>query len=88
MTNTIAIRRLALKPQQAETIKAAFVTLHDLHASAVPQRYTLLTVDQAGAIYRYEGLNSGFKTDLPVDSDGLVIDYPGFFRRIWTRSIK
>lgn len=87
-TNTLAIRRLALKLQQAKEINAIFVTLPDLSVSAVPQRYTLLTTDQAGAIYRYEGLNSGFRTDLPVDSDGLVIEYPGFFKRIWTRSIK
>ena len=85
-TNTLAIRRLALKPQQAETIQAAFVTLPGLKVIAVPQRYTFRTLDQNGAVYHYEGLNSGFKTDLPVDSDGLVIDYPGLARRIWKKS--
>jgi putative ribosome biogenesis GTPase RsgA len=34
-------------------------------------------VGQNGALYHYEGLDTGFQTDLPVDSDGLVIDYPG-----------
>jgi hypothetical protein len=86
-TNTLAIRRLALKPEQAETILVAFVTLPDLKVTAVPQRYTLRTVDQNGAFYHYEGLDSGFQTDLPVDSDGLVIDYPGIANRIWKRPL-
>ncbi len=34
-------------------------------------------------IWRKPGLASGFSAELPVDSDGLVIDYPGLFKRIW-----
>ena len=86
-TNTLPIRRLALKPEQAETIQAAFVTLPDLKVTAVPQRYTLRKMDQNGALYHYEGLDSGFQTDLPVDSEGLVIDYPEIANRIWKRSL-
>ena len=86
-TNTLAIRRLTLKPEQAETIQAAFVTLPDLNGIPVPQRYTLRSMDQNGALYHYEGLDSGFQTDLPVDPDGLVIDYPGIANRIWKRSL-
>jgi hypothetical protein len=86
-TNTLAIRRLALKPGQAESIQAAFVTLPDLIAVPVPQRYTLRTADQNGALYHYEGLDTGFEADLPVDSDGLVINYPGIANRIWKRSL-
>jgi hypothetical protein len=29
------------------------------------------------------GLESGFRAELPVDRDGLVIDYPGLFKRVW-----
>ena len=41
------------------------------------QRYTCL----GGERYRYEGLFRHFSTGLEVDPDGLVIDYPGYFRR-------
>ena len=81
-TNTIAIRRLGLKPKEVQTIRACFVSLPDLQVSAVPQRYTLQNLNDLGAMYLYEGLTSGFKTDLPIDQNGFVIDYPQFFRRI------
>ena len=43
------------------------------------QRYTALT---PGSLYRFESPGSGFTADLPVDEDGLVLDYPGLFRRL------
>ena len=35
-------------------------------------------------IYRYEdeGQFKGSDTDLPVDAEGLVLDYPGLFKRV------
>jgi hypothetical protein len=56
-----------------------------MEINAVEQRYTLLETNAQGGRYRYESLSSGFQTDLPVDSDGLVIEYPKFFKRIWAR---
>ena len=35
-----------------------------------------------GGLYRFESLSSGFRADIPVDGDGLVLDYPGVFRRV------
>ena len=32
--------------------------------------------------YSYEGLFRGYVGELPVDADGLVLDYPGTFRRV------
>jgi hypothetical protein len=84
-TNTLAIRRLALRPGETGKIDVAFINVPDLKVSAVQQRYTLLRATPEGGLYRYESLASGFTTELPVDSDGLVIEYPRFFRRIWTR---
>ena len=44
-----------------------------------------LEVGSNGGIYKYEdeGLFQGFTADLPVDSGGLVTDYPKLFRRVW-----
>ena len=87
-TNTIPIRRLHLKQEQPETIRVAFVHLPGLAVTPTNQRYTLLRSDSAGELYRYEGLDSGFQTELPVDSDGLVIVYPELAKRIWISSEK
>ncbi|HEU4387801.1 MAG TPA: putative glycolipid-binding domain-containing protein [Blastocatellia bacterium] len=82
-TNTIAIRRLALKQGGSAETKVAFIGVPDLTVTGVQQRYTFLKTTPEGSLYRYEGLSSGFSTELPVDHDGLVIQYPKFFRRVW-----
>lgn len=83
-TNTLAIRRLALQEGDAKTIQVAFVNLPELKITPVKQRYTLLKTNPDGSVYRYEGLDSGYTVELPVDTDGLVIDYPEFFKRVWS----
>jgi hypothetical protein len=47
-------------------------------------RYARLNTGEGGAItYRFVSLDGGFRADLPVDPDGLVLDYPGRFRRVF-----
>lgn len=84
-TNTLAIRRLVLEKGESADIRVGFINVPDLEVSAVPQRYTFLDTTAQGRLYRYESLSSGFTTELPVDADGLVIEYPKFFRRVWAR---
>jgi hypothetical protein len=84
-TNTLAIRRLTLKLNDSAEIKAVFINPLDMSVSAARQQYTFLRKTSNGALYRYESLDSGFTAELPVDSDGLVIEYPKFFRRVWAR---
>lgn len=88
-TNTLPIRRLDLPPGRGETIRVAYVRLPALTVEPVTQRYTCLARDRAaggaGGLYRYEALQDGtatFTADLAVDADGVVIDYPGFYRRV------
>jgi hypothetical protein len=50
-----------------------------LDVRAVDQRYTCLQTSAHGAVYRFE--SGDFSADLSVDRDGLVIDYPGGWRR-------
>ena len=33
-------------------------------------------------LYRYEAVDRSFSADLPVDEDGVVLDYPTLFDRI------
>lgn len=83
-TNTLAIRRLALQPGEVQEISVVYVSVPDLEVRAVPQRYTCLELNSQGGIYRYEGLYRNFTVELLVDRDGLVIEYPQMFRRIWS----
>lgn len=81
-TNTLPIRRLNLAAGESRNILVAYVPLPegagDFAARPVGQRYTCL---EAGRRYRYEGLDSGFTAELAVDAAGVVLDYPGLFRR-------
>jgi hypothetical protein len=79
-TNTLPIRRLGLQPGEAADIRAVYVQpTPSLEIDTSEQRYTRLD-PHAGAEYRYQ--SGSFTADLAVDSDGIVIDYPG----LWTRS--
>lgn len=78
-TNTLAIRRLKLKPGQRADLKVLYVSVPSLQIRAVDQRYACID----NATVTYEGLFRNFSADLPLDADGLVIDYPGTFRRVY-----
>ncbi|QYO62471.1 putative glycolipid-binding domain-containing protein [Leptolyngbya sp. 7M] len=83
-TNTLAIRRLALQPGDSCDLTVVYVAVPEMQVRAVPQRYTCLEINSQGGIYRYEALTRNFSVDLLVDRDGLVIEYPQTFRRIWS----
>ncbi len=81
-TNTLPIRRLSLQPGQSADLLVAYITVPELEVRMMPQRYSCLEHRADGGLYRYESLNSGFTRDLSVDAQGLVIDYPGIWKRI------
>lgn len=82
-TNTLPIRRLALNTSQSVDILVAYIAVPELEVRLAPQRYTCLESNADGGLYRYESLTSGFTRDLRVDAQGLVIDYPGIWKRIY-----
>ena len=81
-TNTLPIRRLGLKPGESEELTVTYIRVPELLVGPERQRYGCLEAD--GGFYRFEALPSGFTAELPVDAEGLVIDYPGLFRRVWS----
>ena len=85
-TNTLPIKRLSLKPGEAEEIAVVYVNVPELSLSKFGQRYTCLSKDKDGGIYKYESLDSGFTSELKVDAEGLVLDYPGIFKLVWKRT--
>lgn len=88
-TNTLPIRRLELEPGESAELRVAYVDVPELAIGPARQRYECLEERASGGLYRFETppietLPSGFTAQLPVDVDGLVIDYPGLFRRAWS----
>src|SRR6185369_13060408 len=79
-TNTLPIRRLNLIAGQHADIRVVYLRFPDLSLSIDRQRYTCLKSGQ----YRYESLDTEFTRDIDVDTDGLIVTYPGLFRRVLT----
>jgi uncharacterized protein len=81
-TNTLPIRRLGLAPTESAELSVAYFEGTELQAWPEPQRYTCLERSEGGGLYRFLNLDGGFTADLPVDADGLVLDYPRLFKRV------
>ena len=81
-TNTLPIRRLDLGVGEYEDIDVAYVDATGMKVERARQRYTCLSLGEEGGLYRYEAPDSGFTADLPVDADGLMLDYPEAFCRV------
>lgn len=77
-TNTLPIRRLKLRDGESKEIAAVYVLVSPLKVSLDRQRYTRLDRRH----YRYESVDSDFQRDIEIDSNGLVMNYPGLFRRV------
>lgn len=78
-TNSFPIRRCAMHIGQRREFRMAWVCAPEMTVQAQPQAYTRLS----DRLYLFESLNgSGFKAELAVDEDGIVLDYPGLFQRV------
>lgn len=77
-TNTLPIRRLALAAGERQVIDVAYVHIPELRVEKTAQAYTRL----GPHAWRFESLADGFQAELEVDDDGLVVHYPGLFRRL------
>lgn len=78
-TNTLPICRLNLKADQHEDILAAYVSVPELVVTVDPQRYICI---EPGRLYRFESSGGDFVRDIRVDENGLVVEYPGLFKRV------
>lgn len=78
-TNTLPIRRLNLRANQHEDILVAYVSVPELAVTSDPQRYICI---EPGTLYRFESSGGEFVRDIRVDENGLVVEYPGLFKRV------
>jgi hypothetical protein len=78
-TNSFPIRRESMAVGERREFLIAWVFAPDLSVQPQRQAYTR-TADRH---YLFESLDgSGFRVDLSVDEDGIVLDYPAYFRRV------
>jgi hypothetical protein len=78
-TNSFPIRRESMAVGERRQFRVAWISAPDLTVEPQSQASTRL----AERLYLFENLDgSGFRAELPVDEDGIVLDYPGLFRRI------
>jgi hypothetical protein len=75
-TNMLPIKRLSLKVGQSNEVVAAWIRFPELEVRRLKQKYSRLGQTR----YRYES-GTGFAAELEVDSHGLVVDYPGGWKR-------
>ena len=78
-TNTFPIRRQPMAVGERREFIMAWVSAPELSVRPLRQAYTRLS----DRLYLFENLDgSGFRAELPVDEDDVVLDYQGVFRRI------
>ena len=78
-TNTLPIRRCQWANGQSRTFSMAFISVPDLIASKVQQRYTCIEEKKK---FLFETLPPDFQAELTVDTHGIVVDYPGLFQAL------
>ena len=79
-TNSLPINRLNLAVGVSKEIEVVYFDLPTNNFKPSKQRYTNL----GNGVYKYESLESGFTANLQVDSDGLVLNYPGIWHRVFS----
>lgn len=78
-TNSFPIRRERMAVGERRQFRMAWIFGPDLSVRPQPQAYTRI----AENLYCFENLDgSGFNVELPVDDEGIVVDYPRLFRRV------
>jgi len=85
-TNTFPINRLKLSLHESRAIAVVYFKIPGLTFSKLDQRYTFIAQEKDHKVYKYESLDSGFTSEIKVDADGLVTDYPGIFKMAWKQT--
>lgn len=84
LTNTMPILRHQLHRQPGDhTFLMAFIEVPSLRVVSSRQRYTHLHQTDSGAVVRYR--SGSFQSDLTIDADGFVVEYPKLGRRVEPR---
>ena len=77
-TNTLPIRRERWEIGQSREFAMLYIPFDDF----VPRLDRQIYICLAPRLFRYQAVDRSFEAELPVDEDGLVLDYPSLFERI------
>lgn len=77
-TNTLPINRLSQKLKERTRIDVVYFDLDEWNFRNTQQYYTHISKN----LYRYENIETDYNAEIPTDSEGYVINYPGLFNRI------
>lgn len=77
-TNTLPINNLTLTENHPQKIEVIYIDILNNHIKPAKQQYT----QTSPTGYLYENIETDFKANILVDEDGLVIHYPGLFKKI------
>jgi hypothetical protein len=78
LTNSIPIRQLTFTTKKSQKIKVLYIDATKFEVRIVEQVYSRLD----DHTYHYQDIEvADFAADIVVDDEGLVIAYPGLFRR-------
>lgn len=78
-TNSLPINRLQLTKGEGQDIRVVYVDVRNGVIKTVKQRY----LNKGNQIYKYENEDSGYISELIIDKDGYVVDYPGIWQQIY-----
>jgi hypothetical protein len=71
----LTLRRLALEPREVRIVNVASITIPELDVRLIEHRYTFLAVDAHTRRYRWENFDSGERSVITLDADGVVTAY-------------
>ncbi|RVU01734.1 hypothetical protein EOD41_07175 [Mucilaginibacter limnophilus] len=78
-TNTLAVKSLELKAGESKTITVLYIDVVEHQTSVQTQTYTRLNENT----YRFETADKSFTADIIFDDEGLVVNYPQLFERVY-----
>lgn len=79
LTNTLPINRLKLSEKEERQFKVLYVDVLGRKTMPVQQKYIRLSQTE----YKYENVPNDFESVITVDDLGLVLEYPGLFKRTY-----
>lgn len=82
-TNTIPIRRMNLEKGESHKINVIYIDAINFMIRPVIQCYTYLSEKNNVHKYLYENLSSGFTSEIYVDDNGFIIEYPELYKRVF-----
>ncbi|WP_408009336.1 putative glycolipid-binding domain-containing protein [Pseudalkalibacillus sp. A8] len=78
-SNSLPINRLDWEVNQMREFEMVYIAIPSLQMKKVPQRYTFVEQKNNVQVFQYE--SPTYQSLISVDDKGIVLEYPGLFKR-------